>query len=284
MNDIEKQTQIIFDEYGKEIELYQKKQEELYISGECLKKHEISPLLRAKMVDWMIEVLTSFNCSDKTFFLAIRIMDQYLKQTETKKLTDDLHLIGVTSMFLASKYEDVYPLHMKVIYEKIAHKKLETKVILNCEYDILKTLQYSLQIPTIYEFARRYLNRIQVKTDKKLIEKLTIYLLKMCSHDYSFCSLKPSLIAIGSIYIGVKICEQIKQITLLNKGFTKTMIIVSGYNEDDIIECAQKILKLSQNFERQFIGLVNLRKYSLIDFPEITIKNLYIILRSFYII
>lgn len=36
----------------------------------------------------------------------------------------DLHLIGVTSMFIASKYEDIYPLKMKMVFEKIAHKKL----------------------------------------------------------------------------------------------------------------------------------------------------------------
>lgn len=27
-------------------------------------------------------------------------------------------------MFIASKYEDIYPLKMKMVYEKIAHKKL----------------------------------------------------------------------------------------------------------------------------------------------------------------
>ncbi len=29
--------------------------------------------------------------------------------------------MGVTSMYLASKYEDVYPLHSKIISDKIAH-------------------------------------------------------------------------------------------------------------------------------------------------------------------
>ena len=33
----------------------------------------------------------------------------------------DLHVTGVTSMFVASKYEDIYPLKMKVVFEKIAH-------------------------------------------------------------------------------------------------------------------------------------------------------------------
>jgi len=42
-----------------------------------LKNHLISPLLRAKMVNWMIEVLTTFNLSHNTFFLSVAIMDRY---------------------------------------------------------------------------------------------------------------------------------------------------------------------------------------------------------------
>lgn len=43
----------------------------------CLKIHAISPLLRAKMVNWMVEVLNTFECDDQTFFLAVNIMDLY---------------------------------------------------------------------------------------------------------------------------------------------------------------------------------------------------------------
>ena len=35
-----------------------------------------------------------------------------------------MHLMGVTSMYVASKYEDIQPLKIKMVYEKIAHKKL----------------------------------------------------------------------------------------------------------------------------------------------------------------
>jgi hypothetical protein len=28
-------------------------------------------------------------------------------------------------MFIASKFEDIFPLKMKTVYEKIAHKKIE---------------------------------------------------------------------------------------------------------------------------------------------------------------
>ena len=77
------------------------------------------------MIDWMIEVLTNFKCDDQTFFLSAGLLDRYFKNVNRRLLVEDLHSIGVTSMFLASKFEDIFPLKMKTIYEKIAHKKIE---------------------------------------------------------------------------------------------------------------------------------------------------------------
>jgi hypothetical protein len=42
-----------------------------------LEGHEVNGLLRARMVDWMIEVLTNFKCDDLTFFLAVSMMDRH---------------------------------------------------------------------------------------------------------------------------------------------------------------------------------------------------------------
>jgi len=45
-------------------------------------------------------------------------MDRYLQALELRKVvfrTSDLHLTGVTCMFIASKYEDVYPLHLNTV-------------------------------------------------------------------------------------------------------------------------------------------------------------------------
>jgi hypothetical protein len=57
-----------------------------YLAESCrpmlfLKNHGITAALRAKMVDWMIEVLTSYKCSEQTFFMAVRVMDTFLAST-----------------------------------------------------------------------------------------------------------------------------------------------------------------------------------------------------------
>lgn len=66
----------------------------------------------------------------------------------------DLHIIGVTTMFIASKYEDYYPIKMKIVYEKIAHAKLKIEDIKKLELDIMKTLNYKLSAPTVLDFLK----------------------------------------------------------------------------------------------------------------------------------
>lgn len=76
------------------------------------------------MVDWMVEVLTAFKCSDQTFFIAVNLMDRYFDALNKQAIPlnlNELHLTGVVCMFMASKYEDVYPLLMKTVFNKIGH-------------------------------------------------------------------------------------------------------------------------------------------------------------------
>lgn len=77
------------------------------------------------MVDWMLEVLTTFKNSDQTYFLAVNILDRYFKLKEYSLPATELHLTGILSMFIASKYEDIVPLMMKTVVNKIGHNKFE---------------------------------------------------------------------------------------------------------------------------------------------------------------
>ena len=46
---------------------------------------------------------------------------------------------------------------------------------------------------------------------KYLIEKMAIYLAKMSMHDLNLSVRHPSLLAVGAIYVSLKICEQLKK-------------------------------------------------------------------------
>lgn len=75
------------------------------------------------MIDWMAEVLHTFKTSDQTYFLAVNIMDRFFKESSDPLKSSDLHLTGIVSMFLASKYEDVIPILMRTLVNKIGHSK-----------------------------------------------------------------------------------------------------------------------------------------------------------------
>ena len=56
----------------------------------------------------------------------------------------------------------------------------------------------------------------QQKLQDYLIEKMAIYLAKMAMHEVELSTRMPSLLAVGSIYVALKICEQLKRKELIN--------------------------------------------------------------------
>ena len=282
--DIMRQNINVTAEYGESIMAYTRELELQHLTNDSLMKHKITPALRARMIDWMIEVLTNFKCDDQTFFLAVSLLDRYFKaKTETREISD-LHIIGVTAMFIASKYEDIYPLKMRMVYEKIAHKKLAIEDIKRLELDILQSIDYKIPAPTVLDFLRVYLQEVLIighmgKTSltpeekealptcsntpeglNHLIYKMAMYLGKMSMHDYELSGRKPSLVGIGALYVALKICEQLKKETLITNSIVQNLVKVARSEEDEIIEVSQKVLFLAQNFDKAFPGLENLKK------------------------
>ena len=81
------------------------------------------------MVDWMIEVLCSYKCKNQTFFLAVGYMDRYMAKIADRMEPENIHLLGIACMFLAAKYEEIYPFKMRHVYEKIGHRKLSKQKV-----------------------------------------------------------------------------------------------------------------------------------------------------------
>jgi len=282
---------------------------------DCLSKHKITERMRCRMVDWMIEVFTNYKCEDSTFFIAVNIMDKYLKESEKTRVLQpgELHLIGVTSMFIASKYQDIYPLRLRTVHEKIAHKKLSTADIKAKEEEITKSLNYVICKTTQWEFVSIFIEDLFYNvgnnfyiSDKTLSETLpigelkknglcgtssnnpkdaeknyslnminllkhvAIYLAKMNCHDMQLVNKKPSILAAGTVFVAMKICEQINKEDYVNDAFIRKLVDISRKSENEIIKCAQKILHNAQNFDTIFNGLENLKRIHFNAIIELT--------------
>lgn len=113
------------EEYADELYCWLMTRENRY--GPFLKKHEVDASLRGRMVDWMVEVLTSYKCTNRTFFKTVDLMDRYFQLEERQQPISKLHLVGVTSIYIATKIEEIYPIKLRTVEEKIAHRKLSEK-------------------------------------------------------------------------------------------------------------------------------------------------------------
>lgn len=89
--------------------------------------HEIGEDYRAKMIDWMVEVLQAYHMSEQSFFIAVNILDRFFKNMQKSLPSSELHLTGMVAMFISSKYEDMSPLLMKTVVNKIGHGKYSLK-------------------------------------------------------------------------------------------------------------------------------------------------------------
>lgn len=129
----------------------------------------------------------------------------------------DLHLIGVTCMFMASKYEDIYALRLKVICEKIAHKKLTPDQIRLKEMEILSTLEYKMTNATLYEFIMNALYQLNIKEtlSPKLytyLHRVCLYLAKATVHDYEIINQQDySTLAGAIISVGLKVILKLER-------------------------------------------------------------------------
>jgi hypothetical protein len=115
--------------------------------------HDIDKGLRARMLDWMIEVTSSYKFTPKTYFTGVQIMDRYFKAEDQRLPITKLHITGVVAMLIATKMDEVYPLKIKTVYDKIVHKKIEKREIVDTEARISEKLGFVLNAWTFYDLA-----------------------------------------------------------------------------------------------------------------------------------
>jgi hypothetical protein len=88
-----------------------------------LLKNGISCKFRTKLVDWMMEVLHVFKCEIETIFLSVQIMDLFINKYQDPGVKQSLHLVGSTAIYMASKMEDIMPISVNNLINKILHNQ-----------------------------------------------------------------------------------------------------------------------------------------------------------------
>ena len=201
----------ILEEYFNEQENYKN----------ALEKHTITPEMRLKMVDWMIEIFTIIQTNEITFFNTVNIMDNFFYKSRDSYKPTDLHLIGICSIFIASKFCDINPIRLNFLVEKIGHGKFSKEEIINMEEKILNVLQYDLLKPTIYEFSTFFFEDLFFLYENNFnIKNTTLkkYLKEYIENNSSFIDLSLKKFNFDK-------CETIMKYTNNLRNFMKSVLI-----------------------------------------------------------
>ena len=191
-------------EYVVEIFDYYKQLEETTIPNPDYMAHQddLEWKMRGILVDWLIEVHTRFRLLPETLFLAVNIIDRFLSSKVVP--LDKLQLVGVTAMFIASKYEEVLSPHIGN-FVHVADDGFTVDEVLSAERYTLQTLNYDLSYPNPMNFLRRI-----SKADNYDIQTRTLgkYLMEISLLDHRFMRYKQSHIAAAAMYLARMILER----------------------------------------------------------------------------
>ena len=188
-----------------------------------LNKHsEITPKMREVLIEWLHQVHYKFKLQSETLFLSINLLDRYLSTSGCSM--HKLQLVGVVSLWLASKFEEVCYLDIKELLY-LTSDTYTTAQAYELEIDILKRLEYRIWMCTSYRLAmiecfRRSCNRKQ--------ESLVEFLLEMCFMEYRMLRFSNYTVARAAVFVMEKI-EKVEK---------------CGESNFEVKSCVKEIVKL----------------------------------------
>lgn len=109
--------------------------------------------LRALLVDWIVEVHLRLGLETQTLFLAINLIDRYLRKS--KVADDQFQLLGITALFVASKFEEVNDSGKDLLscFVHMCGGNYSMQDMLEMECRLLSALDFDLARPTAIMIA-----------------------------------------------------------------------------------------------------------------------------------
>jgi len=217
-------------------------------------QNEINERMRAILVDWLVEIHLKFKLLPETLYLTVNILDRYLEKVPVSK--QKLQLVGITSMLIASKYQEIYPPEIRdFVY--IADKIYTKEDILDMEGQMLNTLYFNLTVPTSLNFLERFTRLVNMDKKSSLFCQ---YIIELALSDYIMLKYSPSVIAWGAVQLAGNVFR--------TKGCDEVIAKNTKENEKNIKLCCQELLLMLKGAEKTNLKAVK-KKFLSPHFMEV---------------
>jgi hypothetical protein len=151
--------------------------------------------MRKILVNWILQVAEKFKANQETVHISIQIIDYILVFSHKKITKTNFQLLGISSLFVASKYNEIYtPEAKKYVYVCDGLYTLED--LFGMESYILTLTNFNLQFPTLGNFVGPLTNDSSLNQEfKKTVDSLS----KMSVLDFNLFNRFKKLHVTGAI-------------------------------------------------------------------------------------
>ena len=202
-----------------------------------------SVILDSDLLDFIFYLTDNQNLSLETAEASVIVLHYYLKNSQSPNKYN-LQLLTMVSIFICSKIFDVRRFSLGHFHQ-ISEHKYNNKMVLKCEAEILKTLNYDLFIRdnTINNKVCLYLETIRDFFENKdflILKETTEEFIKLLYEDMK-------LIKNYDIdFLSVSIIQAAFMMCSMEEGKTTLLLklaLLSGFKEEEICIISKKIIK-----------------------------------------
>ena len=179
-----------------------------------------------------MDVHYKFKLIPQTLFLTVNLIDRYLEKEQINR--KKLQLVGVTAMFIASKYEEIYAPEVKD-FAYVTDSAYTKQEILAMEGKMLIALGFEITSTSPLALLGRYA-RFAEFTNREFV--MARYFLELALIDYNMLKFLPSNLTCSAIYLVQKLLKK--------EVWTQELKEILGYTEKQIRPCARELCFLMQ--------------------------------------
>jgi len=198
---------------------------------------KVDSQMRKNVVDWLIQTHYQQKLMPETFYLCVNILDRVLSKINFEvKTMEKLKLIGLSSLLLASKYEQRKAVGVYDV-EYMADYIYMPEEICQMEKLILQELGWILTVPTPYVFLVKNIRACVLSDEDKIMENMVFFFSELSLTNHSIvCDYKPSLIAACSVYCARFVVERYP-------FWSNDLKVCTGYSEENLWSCAYVMMQ-----------------------------------------
>ncbi|PWZ22541.1 hypothetical protein Zm00014a_036695 [Zea mays] len=203
-------------------------------------QRDITKGMREILIDWLVEVSEEYKLVPDTLYLTVYLIDRFLSRNYIER--QRLQLVGITSMLVASKYEEICAPRVEE-FCFITDNTYTKAEVLKMESQLLNDLGFNLSVPTTKTFLRRFLRAAQAsrKTPSMTLGFLANYLAELTLTEYEFLKFLPSLVAASAVFLARWTLDQ------SDLPWNQTLEHYTSYKCSDIQLCVCALRELQHN-------------------------------------